>query len=128
MQKRAHLLLVATVATGAFIIAGCASYGAKPKHTIEQIMEQGFKGKESPAARVGKGEGSPADIKLLAELTRALPLNPPPRGDLASWKEKSSALAAAGRSLADGKPGALEAWKTAVNCKACHSVHKPEKK
>ena len=128
MQKRAHILLVATAAAGAFIIAGCASYDAKPKYTIEQIMDQGFKGKESPAGRVGKGEGSPADIKLLAELTRALPLNPPPQGDLASWKEKSTALAAAGQALADGKPGALEAWKTAVNCKTCHSVHKPEKK
>ena len=34
------------------------------------------------------------------------------------------ALQAAADSLVAGKPGALDGFKTAVNCKACHSVHK----
>ena len=89
-------------------------------------MEQGFKGKESPAARVGQGAGTAADFKLLAELTASLPLNAPMKGDAASWKEKSTALAQAGQQLVAGKAGALDAWKSAANCKACHSVHKPD--
>ncbi len=48
------------------------------------------------------------------------------KGDAASWKEKTSKLLAAAESLQKGAPGAAEAYKEAVNCKACHSVHKPE--
>lgn len=123
MQKR---ILVSVAVAVAAVVAGCSTLSSKPKYTTEQIMEQGFKGKESPAARVGRGEGTAADFKLLAELTASLPLNAPPKGDAASWKEKSTALAKAGKDLAAGKAGALEAWKAASNCKACHSAHKPD--
>ena len=123
MQKR---ILVSVAVAVAAVVAGCSTFSSKPKYTTEQIMEQGFKGKESPAARVGRGEGTAADFKLLAELTASLPLNAPPKGDAASWKEKSTALAKAGKDLAAGKVGALEAWKAASNCKACHSAHKPD--
>jgi len=126
MDKRTQLTLGAMLATAALLIAGCASYGGKPKYSTHDIMEQGFKGKESPAARVGQGQGTQADFALLADLTASLPLNAPPKGDLASWKEKSTALAQAGQALAAGKPGALDQWKAASNCKACHSVHKPD--
>ncbi len=123
MQKR---ILVSVAVAVAAVVAGCSTLSSKPKYTTEQIMEQGFKGKESPAARVGRGEGTAADFKLLAELTASLPLNAPPKGDAASWKEKSTALAKASKDLAAGKAGALEAWKAASNCKACHSAHKPD--
>ena len=123
MQKR---ILVSVAVAVAAVVGGCSTYSSKPQYTTEQIMEQGFKGKESPAARVGRGEGTAADFKLLAELTASLPLNAPPKGDAASWKEKSTALAKAGKELAAGKAGALEAWKAASNCKACHSAHKPD--
>lgn len=123
MQNR---ILVSVAVAVAAVVAGCSTYSSKPKYTTEQIMEQGFKGKESPAARVGRGEGTAADFKLLAELSASLPFNAPPKGDAASWKEKSTALAKAGKDLAAGKAGALDAWKAAANCKACHSAHKPD--
>lgn len=126
MQNRFLVPAVAALAVVGSVLTGCSTYSSKPKYTTEQIMEQGFKGKESPAARVGRGEGTAADFKLLAELSASLPLNAPPKGDAASWKEKSTALAKAGKDLAAGKPGALEAWKSASNCKACHSAHKPD--
>ena len=121
---------ILTVAGLALLSAGIVSLHAaeKPKHTIKEIMEQGFKGKMSPAARVGKGEGTKDDFKLLADLTHDLPLNTPEMGDAAAWKTKATALAAAGKALAAGKAGALEQWKEAANCKACHTDHKPEKK
>lgn len=99
----------------------------KPKHSIKEVMEQGFKGKTSAAARVGKSEGTKDDFKLLAELTRDLPLNTPEMGDAKAWRSKAIALAAAAKALGDGKAGALEQWKEAANCKACHTDHKPEK-
>jgi hypothetical protein len=119
------------VSAGTALLAlGFTAFSAdpKPKLSTHEIMEQGFKGKMSAAARVGKGEGTKEDFKLLADLTRDLPLNKPELGDAASWKEKSTALAAAAQALAKGKAGALDEWKAAANCKSCHEAHKPEKK
>lgn len=107
------------------LTAGCASTGkSKASLSIEQIMEDGFEGKESLSARIAKGQGNEADFKKMAFLTKELALNKPSKGDLASWTEKTTALHAASESLVAGKPGALDGFKTAVNCKACHSVHK----
>ena len=94
--------------------------------SIEEIMEKGFKGKMSPAARVGKGEGTKEDFKLMAELSAALAKTKPPQGDEADWKVRTAKMAAAGKLLAEGKPGALDAWKEAANCKKCHEVFRPE--
>ena len=118
-----HLLAVA--ATLIAVTAGCTTHGkSKASLSIEQIMEDGFKGKTSLSARISKGQGNEDDFKKMAFLTKELALNHPPKGDLSSWTEKTIALKAAADSLAAGKPGALDGFKTAVNCKACHSVHK----
>lgn len=111
------------------VVSGCtstATSAAKPSMSVEQIMEDGFKGKESLSARIAKGQGNEADFKKMASLTKELALNKPSKGDLASWTEKTQALQAAAESLVAGKPGALDGFKTAVNCKACHSVHKAD--
>lgn len=128
MKSNSRIIAV-VAAVAALAAAGCSSYSSpKASKSIEQVMDEGFKGKESLNARVAKGQGTDADHKLLAELVLQLTLNKPPQGDLASWVEKTTALNNAAIALAAGKPGALDAYKAAVNCKACHSVHKPEKK
>ena len=123
MQRQLRLLAVAT-ATAA-LVAGCATK-PKPSQSIEQVMESGFKGKESLSAKISKGEGSAADHQTMVDLTYQLTLNTPTKGDLTSWTEKTTALHAAAKALAAQQPGALDGWKTASNCKACHSVHKPD--
>jgi len=124
-----HLSITRITLAAAFIaaVSGCSTPSAtKPTLSVEQIMEDGFKGKESLSARISKGQGTDADFKKMAYLTKELALNKPSKGDLTSWTEKTRALQAAAESLAAGKPGALDGFKTAVNCKACHSVHKPD--
>lgn len=117
-----HLVLAAALIA---IASGCASTSqSKATLSVEQIMEDGFEGKESLSARISKGQGNEADFKKMAMLTKELALNKPSKGDLASWTEKTQALQAAADSLVAGKPGALDGFKSAVNCKACHSVHK----
>ena len=66
---------ILTVAGAALLSAGFLAVHAadKPKHSIKEVMEQGFKGKTSAAARVGKGEGTKDDFKLLAELRQRSP-------------------------------------------------------
>jgi hypothetical protein len=116
---------IAIVTLAAGIITGCATT-PKPSKDIHEIMETGFKGKESLSARITGGQGSAADHKAMVDLTYQLTLNTPPKGDLKSWTEKTTALHAAAKGLAAGAPAALDTWKSAVNCKACHSVHKPD--
>jgi hypothetical protein len=117
------------IAALTLVAAGCASSSSsatKPSLSIEHIMEDGFKGKESLSARIAKGQGTAEDFKKMAFLTKELALNQPPKGDLASWTDKTRALKAAADDLVAGKAGAVDAFKSAVNCKACHSVHKPD--
>ena len=120
-------ILITAASTLAFAIVGCSSLSNKPSKSVHQVMEEGFEGKESLNARVTKGQGTPTEIQHLAALVHQMALNAPPRGDLASWTEKTVALDKAAADLVAGKPGAMDAYKAAVNCKACHSAHKPEK-
>ena len=96
--------------------------------SVHDVMEAANEGKDSLSEKVTGGKGTPEDAKKLSSLYAALPRLKPPKGDAKSWKEKATALAVAAKELADKKPGAMEKLKTAANCKACHSVHKPDGK
>ena len=96
--------------------------------SVHDVMEAANEGKNSLYERVIGGKGTPEEAKKLSDLYQALPGLKPPKGDARSWKEKASALAAAAKEVADRKPGAVEKLKAAANCKACHSVHKPDGK
>ncbi|MBN9693220.1 MAG: hypothetical protein J0M24_23505 [Verrucomicrobia bacterium] len=105
--------------------AGCSTT-PKPELTSEQIMEEGFKGKTSLAARLSENMGTQADKMRMVYLTQQLALNQPPKGDLASWTEKTTALTLAAVALEKGSPDALVSWKAAADCKKCHTAHKPD--
>ena len=135
MSKLRSFVLAASGMVIVATLVGCTSsgFGGKPSKNIEEIMETGFKGKDpalkgadSVAGRIRSGTASEADLQLMVDLTRQLTRNKPPKGELASWTAKTSALHAAAKDLAAHKVGALDGWKEAVNCKACHSVHKPD--
>jgi hypothetical protein len=96
--------------------------------SVHDVMEAANEGKNSLYERVSGGKGTPEEARKLSDLYQALPGLKPPKGDAKSWKEKASALAAAAKDIADKKPGAMEKLKSAANCKACHSVHKPDGK
>ena len=104
-----------------------AAAPAKPKYTTEEIMKALHKGDDSVGKRVTKGQGTKEDFAKLVEYYPSLPLNTPPKGDAAAWKEKANAVVAAAKALKADKPGALEAYKKAINCKACHTDHKEDK-
>jgi cytochrome c553 len=100
----------------------------KAKYSVKEVMKEIHKGQDNIGKRAVAGTASKEEIAKLAEYYESLPLNEPPRGELASWKEKTAALVKASRALKAGAPGAAEAYKNATNCKACHSAHKPEEK
>ena len=49
-----------------------------------------------------------------------------PKGDEKDWKDRTSKLAMAAHGLEKGGPDAIAKYKEAVNCKACHTDHKPD--
>lgn len=105
---------------------GCSTMAKKPAMTSEQIMEEGFKGKTSLAARLSEDKGTQADKMRMVYLTQQLALNTPPKGDAANWSKLTKDLNLAAVALESNAPGALSTWKAAVNCKQCHSAHKPD--
>jgi cytochrome c556 len=122
---RSLLSIAITGSVLAGLATGCATHSSKPKLSSKEVMEKGFKGDTSLFKKISQGNGTQDDFKQLLNLSRELAKNSPTKGDAASWSDKTKALVTAAESLAQGKPGALDAVKAAANCKACHSVHKP---
>ena len=91
---------------------GSATYGGRWNSIGKHVMD---------------GKGTKEEIHKLLEYYPSLLLNDPEKGDKAEWKKKVTALIAATKALDKGTPGALDQFKEAVNCKACHQAHKPDK-
>jgi hypothetical protein len=84
------------------------------------------RGTDPVAKRATMGKASPEELKALAEGYHAMTKAKPPEGDMASWKEKTTKAASAANALVKGEPDAIERYKAAANCKACHDVHRPK--
>ncbi len=97
----------------------------KAKHSIKEVMKACMaKGGPGLCGKVAGGTASDEEKKQFVEYIEALGSNKPPKGEDASWKEKTSALLAAAKDCAAGKSGATDALKAAANCMNCHSAHK----
>ena len=121
---RLCFLVVLGVTAAAPVIAEAK----EPKYTIKEVMQAIHKGQDNIGKRAAQGAASKDEIARIAEYYESLPQNEPPRGELASWKEKTGKLLSAAGALKAGTPGAVEMYKAATNCKACHNEHKPEDK
>ena len=121
-------LVTALIAFG--VLAGATARlvraaDAKPKYAIKDVMKTLHKGDDSVAKRVSDGHGTKEDFGKLVDYYESLPLCTPEKGEKESWNEKATALLKAAKSLKSGEPGALDVYKKAVNCRACHSLHRP---
>lgn len=127
-NMKLKLQSILAIGTAAFLAVGLLPAQAedKPKYTIKEVMKALHKGDDALCKKVTKGEGTHEDFAKLVEYYKSLPLIEAPKGDAASWKEKTTALLKSAQALHEGKAGAVDQYKAAVNCKACHSVHKPD--
>lgn len=125
---RLSLVAAGVAAVVAVAATTTVSFAAdkKPKYSIEEIMKAINKGDDNVCKRVASGKASKEDLAKLVEYYEQLPLNKPPKGDEKSWHEKTTALAKAAKAVKAGEPNAAAKFKDAVNCKACHSAHKPD--
>ena len=102
----------------------------KKPATIKEVMKKAHsapKGEEKMCQKFAAGKLSEAEVKDLVALYADLGKNKPPKGDEDSWKAKTSALAAAAKDLAANpkKEDSVAAYKKALDCMSCHSVHRP---
>lgn len=117
-------LLVASVVVGfGWVLLTMTSKAQDDKKVaIKEVMQVAMKG--GLCGKVAKGEASDEEKKKLAGLFAALHENKPPKGEQASWDEKTKALVEAANDVLAGKAGASDKLRAAANCMACHSVHK----
>lgn len=131
MPKSIRLMIVATVT--AFVFSAFAfaqddekKDGAKPKHTVKDVMAKALKGNKLNK-KVLTGKASDAEKLELLDLYISLVENDPPTGDKASWQRFSGAAALAAAKVAVGREDGVKALKAATNCAKCHKAHKPKK-
>ena len=91
---------------------------------IKEVMKQAHKKPGELLKKVATNSATDAQKKELLKLYQALAKSTPPKGDEASWKQKTELLVAAAKAAVDGDEDAPRRLMTASNCKACHLDHK----
>ncbi len=127
MKKVVCVAAALALLAGAVVVTNRSGAAEEKGKTIKQIMKQGHqapKGQMALCAKVAGKEPSKEDAEKLLALYKDLAACKPPKGDEASWKEKTTALITATEGVIKGEKGASAALKKAVNCMACHKVHK----
>lgn len=131
MKKHQHIaaiVVAASLLAGGALVWQLQAADAK-EDAIKEFMKayhKAPKGVDPVCKKATEGKATPDELKKLIEGYKALCAAKPPKGDVASWKEKTSKLLAAAQDLQKGKEGAADRYAEAVKCKACHSVHKPD--
>ncbi|MBK8094013.1 MAG: hypothetical protein IPK32_19090 [Verrucomicrobiaceae bacterium] len=91
---------------------------------IKTAMKQYHKPEDALCKKVAGGTASDAELATMLKLYQDICAATPPKGDKAAWVKKCQALVGAVKKIQAKDPSGIPAYKTAVNCKACHSEHK----
>lgn len=116
-----------TLLIGASCILASAMIATAADGVIADAMKNFHKGETAPCKKVAAGTASPAELADILKSYQAMSGAKPPKGTAASWKEKCDALIAAVKEIQTKNPKGTGDFKKAVNCKACHDVHKAPK-
>lgn len=134
MSKRVHVVgwsLLAAMSFGlahTMVHAAENAEGAKPKHTIKEVMKCAHvapEGGKSLLAKVIAGDASADEKNLLLDVYISMVENEPPKGEMSSWHRLAGRAALAAGKVVVGREGAADELKQATNCAACHKEHKP---
>lgn len=91
---------------------------------ISDAMKKFHKGETSTTKHVGEGSASSSDVSALLKAYQDMAKERPPKGTAASWKEKTDAVIGALNAIKGGDKSGTGTFKRAINCKACHDVHR----
>lgn len=124
-----HLTPVLGITLSMALLSAVVAADAEKDNPTKEFMKKYHKapqGVDTIAKKATLGKATPAELKELAAGYKAMTLAKPPRGEMASWKEKTGKVAAAAEAMVKGDPNGAARYKDAANCKACHTDHKPE--
>lgn len=136
MKQNPHLIRVLGVAVALAIgipawqsFAADAAKGEKddPITEVMKKYHKAPKGTDPVCKRAIEGKATKEELQGLVDGYKAICGCKPPKGDTAAWVKKVTLLISTSEALQKGAPDAAAKYKEAVNCKACHSDHKPEK-
>ena len=126
------LALLTSGAVLAALIATTASAADEAKANAIKVAMQKFhkapKDVDPVCKKISEGKASKEELAQVLAAYRAMCTEKPPAGDAAGWKEKCEALIKATEAVSAGAADGVAQYKSAVNCKGCHSVHKPQAK
>jgi cytochrome c556 len=121
MKLRPFLVTPIVVAAVTF------AFAADDDNPIKQAMNFAHKaprGEKKLNEKIADGSAPEADIQKALDLYKAMADTKPPKGDAAAFKEKTNKLIAATEEVIAKNPDGIEHYKSAVDCKACHSEHR----
>ena len=113
-----RLLLASTLALTALV---CAAEDDNPIKQAMVFAHKAPRGEKKLNEKIVEGTAADADIKKALDLYKAMADTKPPKGEPAAFKEKVGKLIAATEEVVAKKAEGVEHYKTAVDCKACHS-------
>ena len=119
-----------TIALLASITLGLNAFAAEdnPMKKAMSYAHKAPEGQKKIGEKICEGTATDEEASKTLSLYKAMLDCTPPRGEKAAYKEKMEKLIAATEAVVAKKDGAAAQYKEAVNCKACHSEHKPQKK
>jgi len=116
MKLRPFLAVTAALVTVAF--------AADDDNPIKQAMvfaHKAPKGEKKLNEKIVEGTAAEADINKALELYKAMADTKPPKGEAAAFKERAAKLITATEEVLAKNPDGVQHYKSAVDCKACHS-------
>jgi hypothetical protein len=126
-MKHRHLTIALLTITALSTITAIA---VDPKYQpIADAMDfahKAPKGEKKVCEKIVGGIASDDELKKTLELYKGMVNVEPPKGDPADFKSRVEKLVAATQEVVDKKPDGVAHYKEAVNCKACHTEHKPD--
>jgi len=128
-NKTAKMIVssLACIAAGSLLVSTLMA-AESSDDKIKEVMKtchKAPKGEDPICKRAVDGRATPDELKKLVAGYKTLTTVKPPRGDEASWKEKTGKLLAAAEAMEKGEAGAAAKYKAVLDCKGCHTVHKP---
>ncbi|MBR89848.1 MAG: hypothetical protein CMO66_01050 [Verrucomicrobiales bacterium] len=121
-MKNAMIRWGTLCAVFALLTTACKLFeGGQP--SMKTVMQEGFKGDGALRKKIIDGVATQADKDLFLIYAETLPGFAPKKGTPASWAEKSAAVVAAAKAIADGT-GTVDDFEAATNCRGCHEPHK----
>jgi len=107
--------------TAALVTVALAADDDNPIKQAMVFAHKAPKGEKKLNEKIVEGTAAEADIKKALELYKAMADTKPPKGEAAAFKERTAKLVTATEEVLAKSPDAVQHYKTAADCKACHS-------